>query len=119
MGAPTVLPSQAPVGGAVLPGAPLQARPQLKELSLGPDFIFQVHVFLIVGLSASVKQPLIQQLPSGCLLCVLGPRVLLSFTCLVCVAELWAPYTRARVLYLTAAPAGTWRGGATRCPLES
>lgn len=40
MGAPRVLPSQAPVGGAVLPGAPLQARPQLKELSLGPDFIF-------------------------------------------------------------------------------
>ena len=41
---------------------------------------------------------LLQQLQAGCLLCILGPQVLLSFMCLVCMAELWAPYNRARVL---------------------
>ena len=56
-------------------------------------------MFLIVGLNASMKNScLLQQLQAGCLLCILGPQVLLSFMCLVCMAELWAPYNRARVL---------------------
>ena len=58
-----------------------------------------MHVFLIVGLSASVKiSHLLQQLQAGWLLYILGLWVLLSFTFLVCMAEPWALYTRARVL---------------------